>query len=166
MAKKRARKVNPVTARGEWADPFQVLAFARIRESSAEYRAGVRREKLPKTMRIEMGVRVDPVKKMPDKCYLVRVDWKFSSASTKEMEKDRTRALDIRVTYDLIYEAEGAIRIRRNALKRFGILKGIEDSWPFWREFVMNCTSRMDLPKVTISENRLQDILKSLEKKP
>jgi len=61
----------------------------------------------------------------------------------------------IKATFLLMYRAVSLDDITEETVELFAKTNGIFNAWPYWREFVQNTTSRMNLPPLTIPVFRL-----------
>lgn len=51
----------------------------------------------------------------------------------------------VKAKFELTYDLSRT-DLPQDALERFAKINGIYNAWPYWREFVQNCTTRMALP--------------------
>jgi hypothetical protein len=66
--------------------------------------------------------------------------------------------LSIKSVFVLVYSIESMSEFSDNQLSAFANTNGVFNSWPFWREFVLNTTGRMGVPPITIPVFRPRDI--------
>lgn len=68
---------------------------------------------------------------------------------------DGRDVLHIGATFEILYGFDAAVKISPEQMGAFGHLIGINNAWPYWREFVQSMTSRMGLPSLTLPLLRL-----------
>ena len=60
------------------------------------------------------------------------------------------RPLEILATYLVAYSVESFEGLTDEELDAFAGINGVYTAWPYWREFVQNMTSRLDIPVLTV----------------
>ncbi|MBN1908221.1 MAG: protein-export chaperone SecB [Pirellulales bacterium] len=63
--------------------------------------------------------------------------------------------LHIEAAFELLYEIGGQEKIALEQMRAFGQIVGVNNAWPYWREFVQSTTTRMGLPPLTMPLMRL-----------
>jgi preprotein translocase subunit SecB len=61
---------------------------------------------------------------------------------------------EIGAALELTYRTAKAMEFTREQLDAFGMMNGIYNAWPYWREFVQNATARMGLPTLIVPSFR------------
>lgn len=80
----------------------------------------------------------------------------FLNAFGKGVEqKNENSFLRIEATFLLLYSITSIEDLDDRAFSSFAELNGVYNAWPYWREFVQNITSRMQLPTLTIPVFRI-----------
>ncbi len=69
---------------------------------------------------------------------------------------DGQDALHIGATFEILYEYHTSIKVTPEQIAAFGHLIGVNNAWPYWREFIQSMTSRMGLPSLTLPLLRLE----------
>ena len=112
------------------------------------------------------------------------VDLKIKmSANVKEHHKDGTffvlAMLEVRVVppqspenpvvsvkagFELKYKLPKAFGATRRELDMFAKVNSLFNAWPYWREFVQNTATRMNLPPIVLPLFRLADLTKTVPK--
>lgn len=77
----------------------------------------------------------------------------------KPDEPEADAALEVEATFVLQYSLSRAEGVTSEDLTAFGLINGVYNAWPYWREFVQNTTARMGLPTITAPVFRLSDAL-------
>ncbi len=68
---------------------------------------------------------------------------------------DDQEALHIEATFEILYKSDVLAEITPEQMNAFGQLIGVNNAWPYWREFVQSTTTRMGLPAITMPLLRL-----------
>lgn len=70
-------------------------------------------------------------------------------------QKKENSFLEIEATFLLLYNIKSLEGLDDDAFRSFSELNGVYNAWPYWREFVQNVTSRMELPTLTVPVFRI-----------
>ncbi|NQT35846.1 MAG: protein-export chaperone SecB [Planctomycetes bacterium] len=63
---------------------------------------------------------------------------------------DGPNMFNIRATFAILYEYDTTDEISPEQMAAFGNVIGVNNAWPYWREFVQSITSRMGFPSLTL----------------
>jgi len=63
--------------------------------------------------------------------------------------------LDIKATFAIDYFVKTTAKFTEPEYQTFAELNGVHNAWPFWREFVLNLTSRMGIRPIMIPVHRV-----------
>lgn len=63
---------------------------------------------------------------------------------------DGREGLRIQVRYGLAYSIKSLEGITTDQINAFGNIVGVNNAWPYWREFVQSMINRMNLPPLTL----------------
>jgi preprotein translocase subunit SecB len=81
----------------------------------------------------------------------INVKSKFETFAQKGEEADINNApIRIQGEYELEYSLESFDNIKPENIRAFGLMNGVYNAWPYWREFVQSMTVRMGLPPLTL----------------
>ena len=73
------------------------------------------------------------------------------TVTRRENDKDQEETLlTVKATFVLVYSAESFDGLNDENFEAFASTNGIDNAWPYWREFVQNTTARMGARPVTI----------------
>ncbi len=69
-----------------------------------------------------------------------------------QVGKRPNQVIHIKADFVLRYLLGGAEEssLPEEAIDRFARINGVYNAWPYWREFVQNCTMRTELPPLTL----------------
>ena len=70
--------------------------------------------------------------------------------------KKKEPDLVIEATFLIIYRAKSLVGLKQDNFEAFAKTNGVYNAWPYWREFVQNTVTRMNLPPLTIPVFRLR----------
>lgn len=84
---------------------------------------------------------------------------KFRLEGRRGPNTDSELALRIGAAFELIYSFPGDVHPTPHEIDAFCNTNVLLNSWPYWREFVQNTVSRMNLPPLTIPLFRLTPII-------
>ena len=79
----------------------------------------------------------------------------FRASASPSEPKDSPIAVQIEAQFLLVYSAESLAGLKPENYKQFGMINGIYNAWPYWREFFQNTLTRMGLPGVTLPVFRI-----------
>jgi preprotein translocase subunit SecB len=65
-------------------------------------------------------------------------------------ESDGQETLSVEAHYGLMYRIESLENFAPDDKVHFGQLIGLNNAWPYWREFVQSLTARMGFPPLTL----------------
>ncbi len=88
-----------------------------------------------------------------------------ASINTTIMSQDKT-VVSILATFELSYLLPGDVKVTEGELNDFARINATFNVWPYWREFVQNTVTRMNLPPVVLPLFRLKVAVKQLEVAP
>ena len=63
---------------------------------------------------------------------------------------DDQEALRIEAAFEILYKSDVLAEITPEQMNAFGQVVGINNAWPYWREFVQSMSARMGIPLITI----------------
>jgi len=63
--------------------------------------------------------------------------------------------LEVKATFAINYSMKGSAEFAQSEYQAFAELNGVHNAWPFWREFVLNLTSRMGIRPIVIPVHRV-----------
>jgi hypothetical protein len=86
---------------------------------------------------------------------LDRVMFTMRAFGKDDPQKEESAFLTIAADFLLVYSITDVSDLDDASFRSFAELNGTYNAWPYWREFVQNITSRMDLPTLTIPVFRL-----------
>jgi hypothetical protein len=107
----------------------------------------------PKAFNVEGNARfeVNKEKKLVD----VHIQFKLNAFGEKVEQKKTNSFLNVEATFSLLYSINSLEDLDDTALNSFAEVNGTYNAWPYWREFVQNVTSRMELPTLTVPVFRI-----------
>ncbi len=86
---------------------------------------------------------------------LIRPTFSLTGFAQRAGESGETVAVSIEATFVIVYSCEKVREIARENIEAFANTNAIFNVWPFWREFVLNLTSRMRMSPVVVPVFRL-----------
>ena len=89
----------------------------------------------------------------------------FRASARPEAPKGNECAFRVEAQFLLAYTAENLTGLKRPNYKEFGLLNGVYNAWPYWREFLQSTFTRMGLPSFTIPVFRIAPTAKGPGKK-
>ncbi len=85
----------------------------------------------------------------------VYIRFKLNAFGEKVEQKKANSFLNVEATFSLLYSINSLEDLDDTALNSFAEVNGTYNAWPYWREFVQNITSRMELPTLTVPVFRI-----------
>jgi preprotein translocase subunit SecB len=83
--------------------------------------------------------------------------------NTVVMSQDKT-VVSLTATFELVYIIQKQdVKITQDQLNDFGRLNAMFNVWPYWREFVQNTVTRMNLPPLVLPLFRIKEAVKQVE---
>jgi len=72
--------------------------------------------------------------------------------------EDGSEGLRVEATFGLLYAVDWKDEPTQEVVDEFGRAVGVNNAWPYWREFVQSMTARMGLPPVRIPILRMDQL--------
>jgi hypothetical protein len=63
--------------------------------------------------------------------------------------------LEVKATFAINYSMKSSAEFAESEYQAFAELNGVHNAWPFWRELVLNLTSRMGISPIVIPVHRV-----------
>jgi len=82
------------------------------------------------------------------------------------VEPEKDAVVSVSAAFEIKYSLPKELRASQKQLNTFARINGVFNAWPYWREFVQNMLTRMNLPTITLPVFRLEDTTKIKRKKP
>jgi hypothetical protein len=74
----------------------------------------------------------------------------FSLDAKRDRSQTGSSVFSIEATFALDYSLESIADLQEGHFRAFALTNGVFNAWPYWREYVQSCASRMGLPNVVI----------------
>lgn len=85
--------------------------------------------------------------------------WVLAQITTRliPVEPEREAVVSVSAAFEITYSLPKELRVSQKQLNTFARINSVFNAWPYWREFVQNMVTRMNLPVVTLPLFRLDD---------
>ncbi len=83
-------------------------------------------------------------------------------ATVVPTESREEPVVSVKAGFELKYRLPKGLAVTRRDLSTFAKLNGVFNAWPYWREFIQNTVTRMNLPRIILPLYRLTDITKAI----
>jgi preprotein translocase subunit SecB len=75
-------------------------------------------------------------------------------------------AVSVKASFELEYQLPSEFNVKQKELNDFAEINSVFNAWPYWREYIQNVFSRMNLPPMTLPVYRLKDRMLGQTKPP
>jgi len=66
-------------------------------------------------------------------------------------------AVSVKASFELEYQLPSGFTVKQKELNDFAEINSVFNAWPYWREYIQNVFSRMNLPPMTLPLYRLKE---------
>jgi len=104
-------------------------------------------------LRLKHGARFS--RRLDGNRFVVRAEVELAGASGPDADTIPP-VVTISATFELVYALSGELTPTEEVLEEFARVNGVYNAWPYWREFIQNAASRMNLPPLVLPVFRVQ----------